>query len=104
MPLNDVVIQLVLTGFLGVLVGVLGWRSIIAIKKNAREIAQGPTPAEFERLREMVEEMREETHMLRAELDEQRAHTGDIHERLDFAERMLTQVREKQPLPPGPGS
>ncbi len=64
------VVQLILTGLLAAPVGVLGWRSLIAIKKNAREIVQGADGADFERLRERIEDMREVTHAVREEATE----------------------------------
>ena len=38
---------------------------------------------------------------LREEMDDVRRELGDVQERLDFAERMLTQIRDHPPLPPG---
>ncbi|MFL5505459.1 MAG: hypothetical protein ACJ8AU_01135 [Gemmatimonadales bacterium] len=37
---------------------------------------------------------------LREEMDDVRRELGEVQERLDFTERMLTQVRDSQQLPP----
>jgi ubiquinone biosynthesis protein UbiJ len=50
-------------------------------------------------------EMHEEIEQLRAEHDQLQARLGEIdelHNRVDFAERMLAQVKEKSALPGGP--
>lgn len=39
---------------------------------------------------------------LRAEIDQLRRELGDVHERLDFTERMLAQNRDRERLPGGP--
>jgi hypothetical protein len=49
-----------------------------------------------------VEDLREEVEQLRAEVADLRSRAGELDEvqnRLDFAERMLAQVREKNALP-----
>ena len=49
-----------------------------------------------------VEALRDEVEQLRAEvaaLKERSAELDDVHNRLDFAERLLAQVREKPALP-----
>jgi len=42
----------------------------------------------------------EELDELRADLDHVRAELGEMHERLDFTERLLTQSRDRGELPP----
>jgi hypothetical protein len=42
----------------------------------------------------------EELDDLRSELDQVRADLGEVHERLDFTERLLTQSRDRDQLPP----
>lgn len=42
----------------------------------------------------------EELDELRADLDQVRAELGDVHERLDFTERLLAQTRDREQLPP----
>ncbi len=42
----------------------------------------------------------EELDELRSELDQVRAELGEMHERLDFTERLLTQTRDREGLPP----
>jgi hypothetical protein len=67
----------------------------------AKRIAGGsPAPRE-------IAELREEVAQLRAEVDDLHgrvAPVDEIQNRLDFAERMLAQAREKSRLPAGPGS
>jgi hypothetical protein len=51
-----------------------------------------------------LEELRDEVDQLRAEVADLRSRAGemdDVQNRLDFAERMLAQVREKNALPGG---
>ena len=50
---------------------------------------------EVDALREEVEQLRTEV----AALKERSAELDDVHNRLDFAERLLAQVREKPALP-----
>lgn len=57
--------------FLG-LAGVLVWRSLVAIKRNAREIGQGPGADALHGLHEAISELREEMESLRADLQDQR--------------------------------
>lgn len=42
----------------------------------------------------------EELDELRADVDQVRAELGDVHERLDFTERLLAQTRDREQLPP----
>ena len=42
----------------------------------------------------------EELDELRSEIDQMRAELGEVHERLDFTERLLTQSRDREGLPP----
>ena len=42
-----------------------------------------------------------EVEELRSEVDELRGQLAEVHERLDFAERMLAKTREAERLPPG---
>lgn len=63
----------------------------------ARRVAgEKLTPEETPTLAE-VEELREELGSVRQQLDE-------VHERLDFAERLLAQARDKGQLGPGGGA
>jgi hypothetical protein len=41
-----------------------------------------------------------EVDQLRSEVDELRGQLAEVHERLDFAERMLARTREAERLPP----
>jgi transposase-like protein len=41
-----------------------------------------------------------EVEQLRSEVDELRGQLAEVHERLDFAERMLAKTREAERLPP----
>ena len=63
----------------------------------AQRLARGGGGQELDALRDEVEH-------LRAELDGMHARLGELdelHGRVDFAERMLAQVKEKGGLPPG---
>jgi hypothetical protein len=54
--------------------------------------------------KQAIEELRDEVDQLRAEVAELRSRSAeldDVQNRLDFAERMLAQVREKNALPGG---
>jgi hypothetical protein len=42
-----------------------------------------------------------ELEQLRAEVEALRTELGEVHERLDFTERLLTRSREQPPLPGG---
>ena len=42
----------------------------------------------------------EELDELRSEIDQMWAELGEVHERLDFTERLLTQSRDREGLPP----
>ena len=42
----------------------------------------------------------EELDELRTEFDQMRAELSEVHERLDFTERLLTQSRDREGLPP----
>jgi len=67
----------------------------------ARRIARGGSGAAVER---EVLAMREELDQLRAEVEGvhgRLAQVDEIQERLDFAERLLAQVKDKGALPPG---
>lgn len=55
-------------------------------------------------LEELVGQLRTHTEELadaRRRLEGQERHIDELYERLEFAERLLTQVREQQRLPPG---
>jgi len=70
---------------------------LILARAVARRIAGGPTGA-----RE-IEALRDEVAQLRAELDGVEGRLSDVDElqnRLDFAERVLAQVRERGLLAP----
>ena len=100
----DLPLQIMLSvGFFG-LVGVLVWRSAIAIRRNAQEMLHGPRARDSDHVREAIAEMRQDLELLRADIDQQRGQLGELLERLDFAERLLTQMRERSSLPPGPKS
>lgn len=60
----------------------------------ARRVAGGKDDAEESAALAEVDALREEVQSLRKEL-------GDVQERLDFAERLLAQAREKGLLGPG---
>lgn len=81
-------------------VGFSGAAGLTLVKAVARRIAGGAPDAgtrrEIDELREEVERLRDEVESSHAKLGE----VDDIQNRLDFAERMLAQVRDRNALPP----
>lgn len=59
-----------------------------------------------ERIRSKTHELAPPDPQVLAELDELRGQVSELHERVDFAERLLAERREGQqlPLPPAPGA
>jgi Tfp pilus assembly protein PilO len=53
-----------------------------------------------DRIRAKTHEMAPPDPQVLAELDELRTQVGELHERLDFAERLLAERREAPQLPP----
>ena len=51
--------------------------------------------------RSEVAELKEQLDQYGAELEEAQRNLAELHNRLDFAERMLAQQRERTPLGPG---
>lgn len=75
----------------GVLYGVYRTANRLIGRKQAREALQGGAGSEeVENLRERVEALEELSYRLH-----------DVEERVDFTERVLTQQRERDQLPPG---
>ena len=56
-----------------------------------------------ERIRAKTHELAPPDPQVLAELDELRGQVSELHERVDFAERLLAERREGQQLPPAPG-
>jgi hypothetical protein len=56
-----------------------------------------------ERIRAKTHELAPPDPQVLAELDELRGQISELHERVDFAERLLAERREGQQLPPAPG-
>ena len=69
----------------------VGLRMFLGYKARRLELSSGRGDAG--RVEELVEELRNEVQALRGDL-------GELHERMDFAERMLTRGQEAQ-SPPG---
>lgn len=57
-----------------------------------------------ERIRSRTHELAPPDPQVLAELDELRGQISELHERVDFAERLLAERREGQQLPPAPGA
>jgi uncharacterized coiled-coil protein SlyX len=51
---------------------------------------------------DQIAELSDAVQDLRRDLAETRADLADVHERIDFAERLLAQARDERRLPPGP--
>ena len=56
-----------------------------------------------ERIRSKTHELAPPDPQVLAELDELRGQVSELHERVDFAERLLAERREGQQLPPASG-
>ena len=56
-----------------------------------------------ERIRAKTHELAPPDPQVLAELDELRGQVSELHERVDFAERLLAERRDAQQLPPAPG-
>lgn len=56
-----------------------------------------------ERIRAKTHELAPPDPQVLAELDELRGQVSELHERVDFAERLLAERREGQQLPPAAG-
>lgn len=69
----------------------IGLRMFLGYKARRLELSSGRGDAG--RVDELVEELRNEVQALRGDL-------GELHERMDFAERMLTRGQEAE-SPPG---
>jgi hypothetical protein len=74
-----------------------GTGALMLIRALSRRIAGGGGLKEVAELREEIEALHADQADMRARL----AQMDDIQGRLDFAERVLAQVREKGALPPG---
>jgi hypothetical protein len=70
--------------------GLIGVRLWLGYK---RERLRDGRPQDVERLSDAVEALHDQVHSLRDEL-------GEVHERLDFAERLLTSGRDPQQRQP----
>ena len=77
---------LIIIGGMG-LIGVQIW-----VRHKRERLHHGP-PQDVERLTEAVAELHDHVQSLREEL-------GEVHERLDFAERLLTSGRDPQEREP----
>jgi hypothetical protein len=73
----------------GVLYGIYRTANRLIDRKQEREALGGPGAAEVEQLRTRVEALEELGYRLH-----------DLEERVDFTERVLTQQRERDQLPP----
>ena len=84
------------------IVGVFAFTAVAIVggtlaKGIAARIARGGGGQEVDSLRDEVDHLRAELDGMRAQL----GHLDELEGRVDFAERMLAQVREKGALPPG---
>lgn len=59
------------------------------------------SPEDLTAIRQQVAQQAEALEAAHAGLQEQAGQIAELQERLDFAERLLTQVRERAPLNPG---
>jgi hypothetical protein len=92
MPPEIVDPLIALAALLGVgTLALIGLRMFLGYKARRLELSSGRGDAA--RADELVEELRNEVQALRGDL-------GELHERMDFAERLLTRGQEAQ-SPPG---
>jgi exonuclease VII small subunit len=64
-------------------------------------IGHGPSQSELAQLREQLEQQAAALEDAQANLANQATQVAQLHERLDFAERLLTQARDRAALGPG---
>lgn len=91
-----------LTGiFLIIMASIVG-DTIVKLQraKAKRDEAPGLSGDQLQELVRQLQAQREELDVTKARLDGQDRHVEELYERLEFAERMLAQVREPPPLPP----
>ena len=75
----------------------IGGMALVALKMvlnyRAARLSGGTDRRDVERLTDTIEQLREQ-------IDTQRTELSELHDRVDFAERMLAKVRAPE-LPPG---
>ncbi len=83
-----------------IFIAAVGGTGLILAQAVAKRIARSPTGSAE------IEAMKDELAQLRAEMDDMRAKVGDmdeLHNRVDFAERVIGQMKNQAVLPPGGG-
>lgn len=93
MPISEIVTGAAPVVLAVLLVGLIG-RWIVSAARPRQQIS------DLESFGQSIKQLQDQTQMLHADLEEQRAQLGEALERLDFTERLLTQVREGRALPP----
>jgi len=84
MPPEITLILFALIGVLSLLgIGLVGLKSVLSYRLRKQELGAGGSASE---LREAIDQLRVE---LEATQEELRADTAELHERLDFTERLL---------------
>ena len=90
----------VVTGvFIIIMAGIVGGTIAEIAKAWAR---RGASPAVMAQLKGQVEQCRAALEEAQAALADQGAQVAELQERLDFAERLLAQARDRAALGPGP--
>jgi cell division protein FtsL len=77
-----------------VALAIAGVTLIVIVRSIAGAFLRRGSRSELAELKEQVDEQS-------AELEEAQRSIADLHNRLDFAERLLAQTRERSPLGPG---
>lgn len=89
----------VVTGvFIIIMAGIVGGTIAEIAKAWAR---RGASPADVAQLKAQVEQCRAALEQAQAALAHQGAQVAELQERLDFAERLLAQARDRAALGPG---
>ena len=88
-----------MTFLTGLFIIILGGMAVGAITEVAKAIGRrGVSASELSDLRQQLEQNLEELEEARTTLAHQGAQLTELQERLDFAERMLTQARDRGAL------
>lgn len=79
-----------------------GVTAVTVVKTIAAVITgRGSSQSEVSQLRDQVEQQASVLEDTQTRLASQSTQLSELHERLDFAERLLTQARDRQALGPG---
>lgn len=85
------------------LIGLLiaGATAVMIVKTIAAAFTSGKTTTDATQLRDELYDAQRSLEEARNRLDQQGAQLAELQERMDFAERMLAQARDRAALKPG---